>query len=294
MISGCARDEPIEWHMIDVNFYERLQGDAHLLIDNDIVTLVDAGYGGAIGDRLAEYLQSQKITVIDNFFISHPHRDHYEGILNVIKSGVKVNTVYFNHNTSAKDCCFDKDSFDDVTARLKLQGAKVTDIFSGDVIKLGSSWLEVISAPKSNLVNGLHIDLNDASVVMMWFVNKRKVLFTGDLNHKVGTSLVDSIPEKLNADILKVPHHGASGIAPEKFFSAVSPKLMMFPDPYWVKGDERGKIAFGYQQKHNLKYCSNSENKDVKIVFRENNVSIIPSLPTESCNVPTSMEFNDL
>ena len=38
-ISGCSAADPPEWHMVNVNA-QGPQGDAHLLIDNGVVSLV--------------------------------------------------------------------------------------------------------------------------------------------------------------------------------------------------------------------------------------------------------------
>ena len=89
----------------------------------------------------------------------------------------------------------------------------------------------------------------------------------------------------ISADILKVPHHGVTGIAPKEFFERVAPKLLMFPDPNWARASPRGAIAFGYASSSGVKSCSNSTNGTVKIVFRTDAVIAKPERPSATCDV---------
>lgn len=283
LLTSCTKESSVEWHMVDVNFHKGLQGDAHIIIDDGEVALIDAGYSGLIGDSLVDYFNQLEITKIDKFIISHPHRDHYAGIRNLIKAGITVDSVYYNSNISVNDCCFNKDDFFEVLEILTDQGAIIQDVQESQVIALGRTSFKVISAVKTPSVDGRKIDLNDASVVMRWEVFNHSVLFSGDLNSVVGGSLAKNYPSRISADILKVPHHGASGIAPTEFFEAVSPGLLMFPDPDWVSGSPRGSIAFGYASKESVKSCNNSKNGSVKLVFEKDLVMVKPTKSTPSC-----------
>lgn len=269
--------------MVDVNFYRGLQGDAHLILDNGHVALVDAGYGGIIGDGLTRYLEDLDITRIDKFIISHPHRDHYEGIRNIVAAGIGVDSVYYNHNVSMRDCCYKEDDFLEVIAMLTAQGAVIHDVRHGQDIPLGRTSFNVLLAAKSNTLDGRNIDLNDASIVMTWQVFNHRVLFAGDLNDASGEYLNNNNSQDIKADILKVPHHGATGIAPIEFFEAVAPQLLMFPDPNWVRTSTRGEIAFGYASRSGVKECSNSLNGTVKLTFKLDTVSSEPSKPSATC-----------
>ncbi len=283
LCSSCTKDDSVEWHMVDVNFYRGLQGDAHLILDAGHVALVDAGYGGVIGDGLTRYLQDLGITRIDKFIISHPHRDHYEGIRNIVAAGIKVDAVYYNHNVSVRDCCYKEEDFLEVLTILTAQGAKIHDVHEGQDITLGRTSFNVLLAAKSNTLDGRNIDLNDASIVMKWQVFNHRVLFAGDLNDASGEYLNNNRSQDIKADILKVPHHGATGIAPIEFFETVSPQLLMFPDPDWVRTSPRGEIAFGYASRSAVKECSNSLNGTVKLTFKLDAVFSEPSKPSEKC-----------
>lgn len=281
--TACNDDMTIEWHMVDVNFHNDLQGDAHLILDSGKVVLIDAGYGGLIGDKLTSYILELGVKKIDKFIISHPHRDHYEGIRNVIGAGIKVDSVYYNKNVSMSDCCFKEDHFNHFIAMLEDQGATINDVEQGQIIKAGTTEFKILFAAKGYRINDKKIDMNDASIVMMWNALDHRVLFTGDLNAVSGKHLSVNMTEGIKADILKVPHHGATGIAPREFFETVSPEVLMFPDPKWVRSSPRGEIAFGYAKQNRKSSCSNSENGTVIIKIEKSVVTSIPEKPSESC-----------
>jgi beta-lactamase superfamily II metal-dependent hydrolase len=78
----------IIYTMIDV-CGEPYQGDAHILrFANGLVYAIDAGQGS----KFTTYLKNNNITAIDKFFISHAHKDHYNGIIN---EGGHWGQVYF-------------------------------------------------------------------------------------------------------------------------------------------------------------------------------------------------------
>jgi len=281
--TSCSSDYGVEWHMVDVNFYKGLQGDAHLILDDDHVALIDAGYGGVIGDSLTNYIKDLGIKRIHKFIISHPHRDHYEGIRNILAAGIKVDSVYYNANISMNDCCFKKDDFFEVLSTLTKQGAELNDVSEGQVLSLGRTSFKVLFAAKSTSLDGKGIDMNDASIIMRWEVFDHSVLFAGDLNAVSGKYLTNYKPLDIQVDVLKVPHHGATGIAPIEFFETVAPKVLMFPDPDWVRTSTRGEIAFGYANSSGIESCSNSENGTVKLIFKDHFIYAEPSRPSDSC-----------
>jgi competence protein ComEC len=72
-----------------------------------------------------------------------------------------------------------------------------------------------------------------------------KALFTGDLNTRLGEWLATSKFD-LKADLLKVPHHGTDGLAPNSFFDRVAPKAALVPSPQELWYSLRSKRAREY------------------------------------------------
>ena len=80
-LGGCSNEPIATWHMIDVTNVTtgEEQGDAHLITIGDTVVMIDAGYYEQAEQAVLPYLKEIRIKEIDHFFISHPHKDHYEG-----------------------------------------------------------------------------------------------------------------------------------------------------------------------------------------------------------------------
>jgi len=89
--------------MINVSS-QNLVGDAHLIkFTNGQVYVIDTGNeGDSGGKKLVSYLKKDRINKIDKLFISHAHRDHYGGLIDLLNSSIVVREIYFN----IPDKCF--------------------------------------------------------------------------------------------------------------------------------------------------------------------------------------------
>jgi competence protein ComEC len=229
-------DGRLDWTMINVN-YAPQQGDAHL-IQTDIGQniLIDTGYYWAAENIMLPYLQSKGVTTLDKVFISHPHKDHYAGLTMMLKRGVKVKEVYFN--LPDREVCDAEIPWGcDYAELLRYHqillknDVKVIVARAGMIFKIGSdASLEILYAYDGVNTPVGRTDINDMSLIMKLRNGTQTVLFTGDLNHKMGEYLAKE-GKNLKADILKLPHHGTEGAAPDSFFEAVAPKVAMVPSP---------------------------------------------------------------
>lgn len=233
--------------MINVNSAV-LQADAHLLKFSDGKTfLVDSGDNENV---LAPYLKNRSISQIDRILVSHPHRDHFGGILALLDAGVKIKEVRINLPT--KEMC-DKENprcdwtlLQTILERLKKEKVPVKTEKPGDCYwKITDSSLCVLYA-----FNGLKTpvgktDINDTSVILKLKLGEKSILFTGDLNHPIGSYLAKK-GKNLKADILKVPHHGTTSLAPNEFFDVVHPSFALVPSPKALWESERSKSVREY------------------------------------------------
>jgi competence protein ComEC len=238
---------------------ENQQGDSHLLqFGNGLVWLIDAGGGNNIvRKKLALFLKKNDITTIDTVFISHAHKDHYEGIYDVINDGVKIKTLYFN--IPDKEVCdrekpwgCDYEHINRTLAFIKGHGIPVNNMKIGDIFKPEEhTVLRVLAVYDGKNTPVGETDINDTSAIMKLEYGEESVLFAGDLNMKLGEYLVQN-PEYLKSHILKVPHHGTEGVAPNTFFDAVSPKVALVPAPKNLWLSERSKRIRDYFASKNI------------------------------------------
>lgn len=234
----------MEWIMIDVN-YSGQQADAHLIkTKNGKNILIDAGHRNTAETGLIPFLKEQSIRELDIVFISHPHIDHYGGLDYLLSNNIKIHEIYFN--IPDKGIC-DREipwgcNYFDVLAmhkKLKTHGTVIKIAEAGQEIELGESTrIEILYAFDGINTPVGKTDINDLSLIMMLHHNKFRFLFTGDLNNKIGTYLANS-SDNISADVLKVPHHGTKGLAPNIFFEKVSPKYALVPAPKHLWLSER-------------------------------------------------------
>ena len=176
-----------------VTFIDVCQGDSCLieLAHNKGNILIDTyGYN-------ASYLKHLGINKLDYLIITHSDDDHSKNVTEIIKE-FKVGNVLIN-------------KYDSI-----ISGEKY--LLSGDKIYVGDIVINVLS-PTINMN-----DKNNNSLVLSTNISGYKLLLTGDIEAEGERYLVDNMSNSLNADILKVGHHGSSTSSTKEFIEAVSPK----------------------------------------------------------------------
>jgi len=267
--------------MINVNNAHQ-QGDANLIFHKGKVLMIDAGDIIKAREVLVPYLKKLKIRKVDHFFISHAHLDHYEGMEAIQNAGIKIKNIYFRHPPNdIRDCCFNRRHFNMFIEASKNRGVNIVEVSVGFTLpRLG--FRIVYAQESAQLGHGL-VDVNDLSLIMKWEVKGTHVLFTGDLNKPLGRKL--AYDSRLNnMDILKVPHHGGIGIAPNSFFDNVNAELLMIPGPRWIYEGERGKQVRDYALEREKIHCVNGINGNIMISFDTSGYKLIPEKPTEYCS----------
>jgi beta-lactamase superfamily II metal-dependent hydrolase len=229
-------NKPLLWTMINVN-YSAMQGDSHLIqTDTGKNILIDTGYFKQAEDMLIPFLISKKVKKLDKVYISHPHQDHYAGLLMLLKKGIRIKEVYFN--LPDKEICDAEIPWGcnykellEYHDSLTKSGVVVLTAKAGDKFEIGTAAsLEILYAYDGVNTPVGRTDINDMSLIMKLTNGTQTALFTGDLNAKIGAYLAKD-GNNIKADILKLPHHGTEGAAPDAFFEAVSPTVVMVPSP---------------------------------------------------------------
>lgn len=269
------------WHMVNVN-YGGLQGDANLIINDGIVTVIDGGYYEESRVAFLPYLKELEIEKVHHFFVSHPHQDHYEGMEALQIGGISIDNVYFNMPpVDARDCCYRREHFIKYLEAAKKRGSELHDIGTGFVLDYpNGSKMEVLYAHKELELDGKRLDINDFSLIMQWSINSSKVLFAGDLNKTLGEFL--SNDERMESDILKVPHHGVRGIAPNSFFERVNARLGLIPGTKGLWESERSSQAKKWLIDNGIPHCVNGLNGNVIVYFQEG-ITLVPEHKNLHC-----------
>ena len=287
LLCACTKEPDATWHLVNVNATE-LQGDANLIQTPNSVIMIDGGYYGEAEKHVIPYVTALGIKVIDHFFVSHPHRDHYEGLIALLDAGITVSNLHIR--IPPKHIC-DREipwgcNMKDIRSFLQKaidHGISIHHPEAGFLYQVTpNSTIEILHAQDDDLPTGT-IDVNDLSLIMKWSINDTTVLFTGDLNDKVGTVL--SSDPRMRSDFLKMPHHGATGIAPNEFFDQVDPGYVLVPGPKWIWCGERGAQARDWVEQKQLPVWINGIDGNIKVDFFDDRIVITPEIDSKECKL---------
>ena len=287
LLCACTKEPDATWHLVNVNATE-LQGDANLIQTPNSVIMIDGGYYGEAEKHVIPYVTALGIKAIDHFFVSHPHRDHYEGLIALLDAGITVSNLHIR--IPPKHIC-DREipwgcNMKDIRSFLQKaidHGISIHHPEAGFLYQVTpNSTIEILHAQDDDLPTGT-IDVNDLSLIMKWSINDTTVLFTGDLNDKVGTVL--SSDPRMRSDFLKMPHHGATGIAPNEFFDRGDPGYVLVPGPKWIWCGARGAQARDWVEQKQLPVWINGIDGNIKVDFFDDRIVITPEIDSKECKL---------
>ncbi|CUU47014.1 ComEC/Rec2 family competence protein [Clostridium beijerinckii] len=195
--------EDLKIHYIDVG-----QGDSELIQIGDKNILIDAG----TSDKKAlDYLKSIGITTIDYAIATHPHEDHIGSMDDVINN-LKVGTFYAPKATTTTK------TFENMVDALKNKNLKMNVPKVGDQITVGDATLTFL-APNS----AKYEDLNNYSIVCKLKYGNNSFIFMGDAEDVSEGEILQKQLD-IQADVLKVGHHGSHSYTTQAFLDKVNPK----------------------------------------------------------------------
>lgn len=179
------------------------QGDSSVLIYDDFVMVVDTGYDMQAIWELDEVLPRDN-REIDVLVITHPHFDHYGGVLQILER-YKVGEIWIS-----KAC---EDEYWWLNREVRL-------VTAGESYRYEGVDIKVLSPDGDVLCRGSGKVINDASVVLSVNVGDKKILLMGDAESEVEKSLDWS-----KVDILKVGHHCSDTSSGIGFIDNVRPEI---------------------------------------------------------------------
>jgi competence protein ComEC len=208
---------------LTVRFIDVGQGDAALLTSPGGATiLVDGGPDPAV---VATELVSLGVRRLDLMVATHPHADHIVGLPAVL-ARMPVGLLL------EPGCPDDSPDHAELLEAAVAEGVPTRAPRAGELLRVGDIRLQVL-APTA-CWDGTDSDPNNDSIVLLASIGQDTVLLTGDLEIPAQEALLEAgVP--LEADVLKVPHHGGATSVPE-FFAAVDAEIAVVstgqPNPY--------------------------------------------------------------
>ena len=217
IVAGCAEQaqtsttqEPYreETHELQIRFIDVGQADAALLSCDGEHMLIDGGNKTDSG-KIYSILKREDIMELALVIATHPHEDHIGGIAGGL-SYAGVNQVW------SPVTSYDSKEFETLQKKTSDAGGKIRIPAMEETFSLGSAEITVLGLNASESVN-------DMSIVVMVTYGDNRFLFMGDAERPAEQALLDlNLP--LQADVLKVGHHGSNTSTSWDFLQKVMPE----------------------------------------------------------------------
>lgn len=205
--SAAPPAEELSVMVIDVG-----QGDSILVaFGAEDTMLIDAGED-ADAHAVKEELDERGISEIDVLIATHPHADHIGGMAEIIRS-YDIGCVYMPDMQSGTK------TYRNIMALIDERGIELIVACAGESFALGNADCTIVS-PGS----GDDKDANNESVMLLVDYMDTEFLFTGDAERWAEKRVLEAGYD-IDADVLKLGHHGSRTSTSEAFFQAVSPDI---------------------------------------------------------------------
>lgn len=196
---------------ITVEFIDVGQADSCLIVtaNNDAI-LIDAGEDRD-AEAIIEVISKYDIPDIDLMVLTHPHADHIGGAQTILETYMVKEVMMSSYPATSK-------LFNNLVATLEALDLTVTQATVGLEKEIDDVDLTVVG------VDSISKDNNNSSVVMKVTYGTVDMVFTGDAEEQAEEVILQNGFD-LNAEVLKVGHHGSETSSSEPFIDAVNPKI---------------------------------------------------------------------
>jgi competence protein ComEC len=156
---------------------------------------------------------------IDYILTSHADADHIQGLTDVAKN-FKIQGAIFGRTP------FQNRDFTELYNVLEKRNISLILVSQGDILNFGEVRIEVLYPYRDESAEA--VSDNNHSIVLRVNYGARKILFTGDIEKKAESDLLNP-PEFLQADVVKAAHHGSKTSSTPQFVNSTSAKVAVIP-----------------------------------------------------------------
>ncbi len=216
------------WQEITINdgklhvvFCDVGQGDAIFIrTPQKTDILIDGGPDKRVLDCLSKHMPFWDKT-IDVVILSHPHQDHFAGLIDVLQS---YTVLSFDSEKLVNKSA----GFRELQNGLAAKDVKTRYLLAGDILKTKDGLSMEVLAPSQGFLdrtspNGEIGESGEfASLIIFMSFGENTFLLTGDSQ---APGLKDAIESVAGVDVLQVPHHGSKSGLTKDILDVLSPKL---------------------------------------------------------------------
>jgi competence protein ComEC len=212
-------------HRSQVTFVDVGQGDCALVETSSGRTILIDG-GGTRENRfdigrgvLSPYLWERGIRALDLVILSHPHPDHMNGLIAVLRN-FTVREVWGSGLDTGLS------GYADLQEVIRARKIPFRQVAAGDRARVGEADLIVLHPGASfrQRTKKAYAAENDRSLVVRLGLAGRRLLFAGDIHIEGERELLRHGPD-LAVDLVKVPHHGSRTSSNSGLVAALHPSV---------------------------------------------------------------------
>ena len=243
--------------MIDVE-----QGDAFLLEQNGVIALVDCGTK-LDGKAVIEYLKSKGITRIDYFFGTHPHDDHM-GCMAEILENFEVGTIIIPKVESKK---VTSEWFKKLMKKIREGQYNLQYAEQDAIYVLGNAEIKILAPSEEAKSN-----LNNYSIILKVSLGQNDIIMTGDAETPVEKEVIEKYGKELEAEILKVGHHGSDTSTSDEWLEAVNPEYALISAGLGNSHEHPIKSTMTKLEKAGVEVYRTDESGTVEVTITANDI----------------------
>jgi len=208
--------------------------------ETDSVIVID---GGNTGD--ASYLRGFLAALgnkVDYWFITHPHPDHIDAFIEIIKSPADLQIENILGSMPEEEWIekyepIHLQTIKNLNKALKESDHKMCELVPGQLIEADGIMIKILSTVNPEITQNA---INNSSLVMKITDDYKSVLFLSDLGLQGGNKFLEGPFAKiLKSDYIQMAHHGQNGVSKE-FYEKVDADYALWPTPLWLWNNDNG------------------------------------------------------
>jgi len=187
------------------------QGDSEIIINKGGNILIDAGSKKVV-EKIEKELPLFEKT-IDIFILSHPDRDHFLGIFDILER-YKIRAIIL------KDLSKSDSLYHQFLEEIKKR--KILVLVPKESLKI--HWLKKDNVLVFSTEKLKQKSTSQHSLIALYQFKNFNILFTGDIDQYLEKQLIPILQKIVKKiDILKVAHHGSKNSSSKEFLEAFKP-----------------------------------------------------------------------